>query len=301
MMNPYKQGFKEDIMNRRWIIALFAFLLFFSIKPLYGAHGFGVIFDISGNAEIQGTDKTLLHLQKTKHLLYPVKVGDIIKTKANSKVLIISRRDSKGYEILSDSTAVVQEDSVKASQGIVNIKQGYYKPHDSMQQPKTGEGRPGATVIRGRRTSCIFLLSPVDTAIIDPLLTLAWENHCKGVKKYTVRIMSGTKLIISSETENTFFKIPEGILTYNENYDWFVTEDLKKNAVGGRFFLPEKNKVAEIRGQIKQYRQDKNDLSGRLSFLFFLLDNYLNDSADEEIAKLEKEFPENEYIKNLNQ
>jgi hypothetical protein len=300
MMNLDKRGFRENIMKSRWIITLLAFVLFFSIKPLHGANSFGVIFDISGNAEIQGADKTVLHLQKTKHLLYPVKVGDIIKTKAKGKVLIISRKDSKGYEILPDSTAVVREDSVKASRGTVNIKQGYYTPADSLQQQKTGEGRPGATVMRGRRISCISLLSPVDTAIIDLSPILKWENHCKGVKKYTVRIMRDTKLIISSETENNFFKIPEGMLAYNETYDWFVTEDLKKHAVGGRFFLPKENKAAEIQAHIKQYGLNKNDLGGRLSLFFFFLDNYLNDNADEEIAKLAKEFPENEYIMNLN-
>ena len=112
--------------------------------------------------------------------------------------------------------------------------------------------------------------------------------------------MSNAKLIIFSETDHTFFKVPEGVLAYDEAYDWFVTEDLKKNAVGGRFFLPKENKAAEMRAHIKQYGQNKNNLGERLSLLFFLLDNYLNDSADEEIAKLAKEFPENEYIMNLN-
>ncbi|MBI4823418.1 MAG: hypothetical protein HY805_04200 [Nitrospirae bacterium] len=269
-------------------------IVVFLLMPLV-AHGnekFGMVFDIQGTVEVKTSDGRLIKLRKDRHVLYPIKDGDRINVMAGGRVVIVSIKGKQGYEILSNSSVEITEGRIRTIKGTVNIKEGFHAPEEG------AGGQIGAVVLRSSiKEPCIRTVSPVNTSILDLTPELVWRLDCKGIKKVSVRILTGKDVIFSRDTEVNSMKVPEGILKYGETYRWLV-DGGPVGIFGGTFLIPEEQEVKNINEKIASLKAGK-DLSERLSYVFYLLGNGLNEHAKSEIELLEREFPENEYIREL--
>lgn len=285
-------------MRFKWISFFVIILFIICGRVSYSYDGFGMVFDISGDVEVQSPGKSAVKLVKNKHLLYHVKEGDKISAAKNGKLLIVAFSDSKGFELGANTVAVIKNNEIKTITGTVAIKEGYHAPLDIPgAKSKEKAAYPiGAVIMRGANKPCVRLLSPVNTLILDLTPTLKWENDCKGVKKYSIRILKDAKEIAAFESSEQLFQMPRAIIKYGNSYDWIIKEDLRNSIVGSRFILPTEKEAVALNDMISRYQKDAASLPERLSLVFFLNDNYLYEMAAREIIKLKHDFPENEYI-----
>ncbi|MDD3844878.1 MAG: hypothetical protein PHC90_00815 [Syntrophorhabdaceae bacterium] len=259
--------------------------------PAGAAGQAGYIFDIQGNAQLRDSEGKTITLKRSEHILYAVKEGDRIKVE-KGRVVVASLKESKGYEICDNSEGMAKLGKVVAVRGKVSELKGLYAPG------KTSAGSMGGFVVRSVRP-CIKALSPVSTTIIDPAPTLVWENRCPGDKKVTVKIISGATVLFSAESEGSLLRVPDKVLAYGNEYRWIVDSGKVNNVSGGVFSLPSQAQARELDQKIAAFKDRKEDLSFRLSYVFFLVDNNLNDLARAEVNALKTEFPDNEYLKKM--
>ena len=279
---------------KRLLITLAAFCIvagFAAAAAVYAAVQAGYIFDIQGLAQLTNTDGKKIVLKKGEHLLYSVREGDRIRVE-KGKVVIASLKDNKGYEIGNNSEAVARSGAVVAVRGSVSELKGLHAPG------KSGTGSIGGFVVRGARP-CIRALSPVSTAIISTTPTLTWENKCSGDKEVTVKIISGDSVLFSRQTRENTLAVPENVLGYNGEYRWIVDSGKVNNVSGGVFSIPAAGEVRELTNEINLFEKRKKDISFHLSYVFFLIDNNLNDLARAQIQTLKNEYPDNEYLKKM--
>lgn len=251
----------------------------------------GYIFDIQGRAQLTNAEGRKIVLKRGEHLLYAVNEGDRIKVE-KGKVVIASLKDSRGYEIGNNSEAVAKTGAIMAVRGSVSELKGLHAPG------KAGSGSMGGFVVRGTKP-CIRALSPVGTAIVSTTPILTWENKCPGEKGATVKILSGDNVLFSGETREDSLAIPERILGYDKEYRWIVDSGRLNNVSGGVFSIPAAEEVRELTQQIAGFEQRKNDMSFHLSYVFFLIENNLNDLARIQINTLKNRYPDNEYLKKM--
>lgn len=251
----------------------------------------GYIFDIQGSAQLTNAEGRKIVLKKGEHLLYAVKEGDRIKVE-KGRVVVASLKDSKGYEIGSNSEALAKPGGMVAVKGSVAELKGLHAPG------KAGSGSIGGFVVRGAKP-CIKALSPVSTAIISTTPTLSWENKCPGDKEVMIKIISGDSVLFSKKTREDFLAVPGNVLGYNQEYRWIVDSGKVNNVSGGVFSIPSAEEARELSRQIARYEESKKDISFHLSYVFFLIDNNLNDLARVQVKALKSEYPDNEYLKKM--
>ncbi len=278
-------------LNAVCLAVFFLSLVFFGAVLADAADQAGYVFDVQGAAELKGADGKTIRLKRSEHLLREVREGDRIKV-GKGRVVVAVMKENKGYEIGANSEGVVKEGRITALRGKVTELKGLHAP------ARATAGSMGGFVVRSARP-CIRAISPVSTNIIDLTPELAWENRCPGDKKVTVKIISGDNVLFSAESEGSSLKVPEKILSYGAEYRWIVDSGKVNNVSGGVFSLPSEEEVKTIRAKMAQFRQQKEDLSFRLSYLFFLVDNNLNDLAKAQIGALKADFPDNSYIKKM--
>lgn len=259
---------------------------------VYGGEKFGMVFDVEGNVELKQGHGASIKLKKDRHILHPLKDGDRINVIGSGKIIIVSLKEKQGYEVTSNSSAVIEGGRIKAIKGVVNIKEGFHAPKEG------ADGPIGAVVLRGIiKEPCIKTLSPVNTAILSLMPELKWDITCKGLKKVSIKILAAREVIFNVETEGVSLKVPEGILRYGETYRWLVDAGTPYGIVGGTFSIPQEEEIKIIQEKLNSHKSP--DLSQRLSYIFYLIENRLNEYAKSEIEGLEREFPENNYIREL--
>lgn len=251
----------------------------------------GYIFDVQGTAQLKSAEGKTVTLKRSEHLLYAVKDGDRIKVE-KGRVVVASLKESRGYEIGDNSEGVARSGKVVAVRGKVSELQGLHAPG------KTASGSMGGFVVRSVKP-CIRAVSPVSTTIIDLTPQLAWENKCPGDKKVTVKIISGDTVLFSAESGDNSLKVPAKVLAWGNEYRWIVDSGKVNNVSGGVFSLPSQAEADEIGRKIASFKERREDLSFRLSYVFFLVDNNLNDLARAEVRALKTDFPDNEYLKKM--
>ncbi len=251
----------------------------------------GYIFDIQGTAQLKSAEGKTITLKRSEHLLYAVKDGDRIKVE-KGRVVVASLKESRGYEIGDNSEGVARLGRVVAVKGKVSELQGLHAPG------KTASGSMGGFVVRSVKP-CIRATSPVNTTIMNLTPQLTWENKCPGDKKVTVKIISGDTVLFSAESADNFLKVPAKVLAYGNEYRWIVDSGKVNNVSGGVFSLPSQAEADEIGRKIASFEERRQDLSFRLSYVFFLVDNNLNDLARAEVKALKTDFPDNEYLKKM--
>lgn len=251
----------------------------------------GYIFDVQGTARLKSAEGKTVTLKRSEHLLYAVKDGDRIRVE-KGRVVVASLKESRGYEIGDNSEGIARLDKVVALRGKVSELQGLHAPG------RTAPGSMGGFVVRSVKP-CIRAISPVSTTIMDLTPQLAWENKCPGDKKVTVKIISGDTVLFSAESADNSLKVPARVLAYGNEYRWIVDSGKVNNVSGGVFSLPSQAEADEIGRKIASFKERKEDLSFRLSYVFFLIDNNLNDLARAEVRALKADLPDNEYLKKM--
>lgn len=268
-------------------------LVICSVVPGTAATKFGVIYDISGKAEIISPAGKSFPLERGKHILLPVKVGDRIKTLENSRVIVVSMNNKTGYEIVPNSEARVENGAITVMRGNVKISSGYAVPSGQSSGPI------GAMVLRGHDSSrCLIPLSPSNGSIITLTPTLSWSVACKDIKPVSVRVTENSKLLFETAANGISVKMPAGVLKYGGTYAWSIDSGQAAAVAENKFSIPSEAMIKSIEEKMAMNAQE-NDLTKRLSYLFFLANNDLNDQARYELEQLQKEFPDNEYLKEL--
>lgn len=263
--------------------------------PGYAATKFGLIYDIRGKAELVNPVGKSISLEKGKHILMPVRVGDRIKTGDHSKVIIVSLKGKEGYEISPNSEAKVEGASVAALSGGVKASRGYNVPSGSSSGPMA------AMVFRGASNPdrCITPVSPVNTTIISNSPELSWGITCKDVDKVTVRIIEDGKVSYEASTSTTSLKVPAAILKYGHDYAWTVDAGPVAGRAESEFSILSESQLASVKEKMAAYDPADKDLAKRMSYVFFLIETDLKDVARDEVEKLKKEFPDNYYLKDI--
>lgn len=280
----------KEVKKMKRVLLIIALLI---IPVLcYGGEKFGMVFDVEGDVQLKSADGKSLKLKKELHILQPIREGDKVSVTGTGRLLIVSIKDKKGYEIGGDSSAIITDGRIKTIKGTVNVKDGYHAGKEGATGPI------GAIVLRSvMRQPCIKTISPINTAVLELTPTLRWHNECKN-KNVSVKILAGREVIFNVETADGSIRVSEGILRAGETYRWLV--DAGANGiVGGTFSVPEEEKINTINEKLTYYKESHSELPKRLSFVFYLLENSLNEYAKEELSRLEKEFPENPFIKEL--
>jgi len=267
---------------------LFGFLLFLGAAKPCAARQAGYIFDVQGDAKLKTVDGKTFRLKRDEHLLHAIEEGDIIRV-TKGKVVIAVLKENVGYEIRDNSEGIAKDGRIVAIRGKVSELEGLHAPG------RVATGSMGGFVVRSVRP-CIRAISPVSTTIIELTPELAWENKCPGDKTVTVRIMAGDTVLFSTQSENNSLTVPENVLAFGHKYRWVVDSGKAKNVSSGFFSVPSESEVKKIIKKIDQFREHRQDLSFRLSYVFFLIDNDLNEMAKEQVKALRSDFPGNRYI-----
>lgn len=276
-------------------VAAMIFAVFSSAMPGYAATKFGLVYDVKGKAELINTVGKSTALEKGKHILMPVRVGDKIRTGEESKVMIVSLKGKSGFEIGPNSEAKVEIAAVVALSGMVKISSGYNVPSGSSSGPMA------AMVFRGPTNPdrCITPVSPVSTTIITTSPTLSWGITCKDVAKVTVSIIEDGHVVYEKSTENTSLKIPADVLKHGYDYAWTVDAGPVAGRSESEFSILTESQIASVKGKMAAYDLTDKDIAKRLSYIFFLIENDLKDIARAEIEVLRREFPDNYYLKDI--
>ncbi len=277
------------------IIHIIACLALISVLPglVFGAHKFGVIFDVMGDATLISSKGKVKALKRSKHILSAVREGDTIKLNGTGKVVIVSIKDKIGYVITHDAEIIIEGDTVKAVKGDLQVKEGFSVPQGGAKGPI------GAIVLRNSiRKSCIEIVSPFNTSVITYTPTLKWKNSCKGLISVSVKVLEDRTVVFDTVTKGTSVQVAAGTLKPGITYRWLVDGGASVGIVGGTFTTVEQN-VIDLVGTAKGSLSGKSELPELLSYLFMLLENDLNEMADIELAGLERKFPDNEYIKEI--
>lgn len=281
-------------MKKVGVVLLFIFYgaaMFLTAGEVRAAAQAGYIFDIKGTAELKSAEGKTITLKRSEHILYAVKEGDRISVQ-KGRVVVASLKESKGYEIGDNSEGLAKPGRMVAVRGKISELTGLYAPGG------TSSGSMGGFVVRGVRP-CIRAIAPVSTTILDRAPMLSWENRCPGDRRVTVKIISGDTVVYSAESEGSSLKVPDKVLAYGSEYRWIVDSGKVNNVSGGVFSLPSEREAEEFGRKIAAFKERKEDLSFRLSYVFFLVDNNLNDMARAEIKTLKADFPENEHLKKM--
>ncbi len=278
-------------MVKRAAIVMFLGAVLLYCAGIYAdaAERFGLVFDVQGDVEVRRPDGKVTKLKKAEHVLFPVSEGDRVKV-ARGKVVIVSVKDNKGYELAANTEGVVKDRRLVAVRGSIREIEGLNPPGKGVS------GSIGGIVLRSIRP-CVKAVSPVNTCILDVTPELMWENTCQGDKKVIVKIISGEQMIFHTESAANSLTVPSGMLQYGKEYRWIIDGGKDRNISGGGFTIVREDEAKDISQRIAFYRERGDDLSYRLSYIFYLLDKNLNEMAKGEIQKLKKDYPENAYIR----
>ena len=279
---------------KRTVYLMFAAIIFTALAvDAHATDRFGLIFDINGKVSHIGSNGNKVLLERSSHILMPITVGDKFEVAGQGMVLIVSLRDKKGYEVTSDTKAVVQSDGLAAIQGTVLKRDGLKVP-----MPGASSNPIGAVVLRAAaRKSCIKIISPLNTAVLSLKPMLKWEKSCEGLQSVNVRILHERKVIYVTQAQGESLRIPEGVLKSDSHYRWLVDAAPVSGISGGAFTTISEDVYKEY----ENVKSDEinNDLPQRLSFIFFLIENNLRSEALPQLNALKSDYPENEFLKNF--
>lgn len=252
------------------------------------------IFDIKGKATVQ-TDGVTRSISNDKNLLEPVRKGSRIKVEGSGKVVIVSLKTRQAFEIGDNSEGVVEDEQVRALKGTVSVKKG-------LSLPKGNDGKIGGIVMRGagNQRSCLKALTPTNTAIMDLSPELRWENNCDGLKLVTITVLADEKAVHSSETEDTTFRIPEGVVQAGNRYMWLIDGGANFDMASGIFSVLSENDRKEVQERKTAFiTEGSDDVASMLAYIYFLDSKGLNDLSRQDSARIKQRFPGADGLKEL--
>lgn len=258
-----------------------------------GAQKFGVIFDVKGEVSIKKDSGAMKKLDRAKDILSSVKDGDTISAGADGKVLIVSSEDNSGYELMPGSTAVIRNGAIEKVSGAMNVVKGYKPASEG-----GAKGPIGAIVLRSAmdENSCINTLAPRASNILYFSPELKWQNNCE-TKTVTLKVFQDRTIVYETQSKADSVKLRDGLLKPGVHYRWIVEAGQQGHSGGSFSMLDQKASKSILQMQSETLRAES--MPERLTYIFTLRENNLNDMAEAEIAKLVSEYPENENFKAL--
>jgi hypothetical protein len=252
---------------------------------IFGAHGTIQIAPKGGAAVVINNDKSLM---------MKVSEGSTIQVKGKGKLVVVSLKSRQAYEIGDNTTALVNPDVIRALNGSVNAKSGF--------TPPTGkDGKMGGIVMRsiGNVRSCLNALSLNNTTIVDLTPEIRWENHCRGLNKVNLTILSDDGIVHSAEVLSlSAYRIPVNILKEGTRYLWMVDEGTSFEIASGVFMVSAGKEREEVLKYMKEVHLATTP-EDRIAYVYFLSDRGFSDMAKEESNRLRSAFPEASYLSEL--
>jgi hypothetical protein len=254
---------------------------------------FGIIFDVKGNVVMYDSKGNSQKLKRSRHILKPVSVGDRIEIDGAGRILIVSIDKKMGYELQSNSSAMIEAGGIKTLKGTIDEKEGFNVPLAG------NRGAIGATVLRSSmRKPCLRTIYPLNTTVETLTPKLKWEYSCKDKKSVFIKVIEGRKIIFEAKAEGQTINLPKNILKYGTTYRWLV-DGGSKGIIGGAFSTIQEDTKKELDERSKQIAVYRKDMSERLSYIFFLLENDIKHLAQAEVESLQKDFPDNTFMKQM--
>ncbi len=275
------------------IIPLLMALLLLT-SPAFSADSSWRIFDVKGKVSLQNDSGTRA-LSNGKNLFEMVQKGSRFKVGSGGKVVIVSLKSRQAFEIGENSEGIVEADHVRAIKGAVSLKK-------SFALPKTNDGSMGGVVMRsgGNISSCLKPLSPSNTAVIDHSPELSWENSCDGLKQVTVTVLADERIVLTAESNETHFKIPDGLVQPGRKYMWLIAGGSDFDMASGVFtILPEADRKEVLEKTAAYAKVDDDDIAEMIAYLYFIAGKGLNEMARLESNKIRQRFPSAAGLKDL--
>ena len=252
------------------------------------------IFEVKGRASVI-SDSAARALSNEKSLLETIRKGSRVITEAGGNVVIVSLKDRQAFEVGDSSEAIVEDEQVRAIKGTVTIKKGF-------SLPKANVGSTGRIVMRGagNTRSCLKAISPINTVILELTPELRWENNCDGLKQVTITILGDDRVVHTTESSETLFRIPAGVLQPGSRYMWMIDGGSNFDMASGLFNIPAETERKEALERISAYRKENSeDVSAMIAYIYFLDGKGLNELSRLESDKMRKRFPGSEGLKEL--
>ncbi|PLX90863.1 MAG: hypothetical protein C0614_00180 [Desulfuromonas sp.] len=268
-------------------------LLFLLCLLVATADAAWLIFDVAGEVKLTHNTK-VVNLTMKKHLLKEVAAGDSLEAGGDGRVVLVSMASNDAFEIGGPAIINVGETALKAIKGTFDKRKGY-------ALPKTKSNLMAGVVMRGDADNpCLEILAGHNTAVNTLTPTLKWYNGCdKGPLHFSLFADAG--LLLEHETQFPETKVPEGLLHYGERYVWLIETPEGDNLAAASFTTLDEIQTGEVNRRLKQASTGQRDLAVRLSDLFFLRQNHLNDLADQEQASLGRDYPDVDFSARLEQ
>lgn len=252
---------------------------------IFGTHGTVQFTPKGGNPTTLSNDKSLM---------MKVPDGSTIQVKGKGKVLLVSLKSRKAFEIADNSTAMVEPDAIRALNGSVNPKSGF--------SPPTGkDGKMGGIVMRGvgNQSGCLKLISPVKTTILGATPELRWENRCSGLSSLSLTILSDERVVHTAEVLSlSSYRVPENILKEGNRYLWMVDGGASFDMSSGVFLVAGGKEHEEVLQRMKEINSASSP-EERLAYIYFLTDRGFSEMAREEGSRLRAVFPKASGLSDL--
>lgn len=259
-------------------------------RPNVISKNFGLIYDLRGFVELKKPDQFPIALERDKHILHLIQNEDKIRTSEDSMAIILSLGSKLAYELAPSTLVHIKSGKLFTIRGKTRQIGRFYSPRLT-----TSDTTYTLTVNDHAETSCLNVLTPVDTFIISVTPKLRWLNLCPGSKQVMLRIIHKDKIIYQVATGETQYKVPKDLLEYDNTYQWYVDGD-SNGISGGTFSIKDESSVKNILKRKLSARENPNDITSWLSYIFFLRDNKLKDMILSEVKNFKDKFPDNPYM-----
>jgi hypothetical protein len=255
----------------------------------FGAGKFGIIFDVKGDAMLTRADGKTVNLLRARHILLPVEEGDTLEVRSG-RVLFVAVKGKEGYSLLSGSSVAIRGGEVKTLKGEVEVSKGYSVPTGVIKGPI------GVGIMRNvSRETCIAAISPVNTAVISTAPKLIWRNDCIESREVVVRVLEDRVVVFEKVSDSDSITLPTGVLKEDMTYRWTV-DCGRDGIVGATFKTLGSEAVKTVSALVTKNKAGDSSLPERLTYLFLLKENNIRNLAESELARLKSDFPENEFI-----
>lgn len=245
------------------------------------------IFGAQGTVLISSKNGEAITIKNDKSPMMRVADGSTIQVKGKGKVIVVSLKSRQGFEIGDDTTALVEPATIRSLKGSVTPRSGFAPPAGK-------DGKMGGIVMRGagNQRSCLKAISPVNTNILNSNPELRWDNHCSGLSRVNLTVLSDENVVHSAEISSaTSYRIPDNILKEGKRYLWMIDGGAGFDMTSGVFAVAN---PAE-REEVQKRQQAVNDVATpeeRLLLIYFLHDKGFIEMAKGEGNKLRSVFPE---------
>jgi len=287
------------MLNKKYITRLLLlfgvmFVLISSSPIIFASEAIAMVTDLTGNASIT-TDGD----KKVCEILMSLYAGDEISVAEGSKLTLVYFNSSMEYTFSGSALINVKSEGPKNNRGSKAETRELAIIKDSALLPSSENYSQAAIVLRGaRKHPKIKLIYPVNTKVLDPLLTFEWLPIEKVMQYRFILTDESGRTIIETLANGNSFKLPtENNIEAGVLYSWQVEARLSNGAVysnSSNFSLIDKEELEKIN---RLRPKDKATFSERIVFATLLEQMGVYDEAYDYWKALAAERPDNELLK----